>query len=214
MIIKWTSFSIFFKKEWILKRARWYEGAAPNYGIEATYFKIKRERTLKKRLPVGKFLNGVLCLLEDWSKSRDPRSVNCIKFSEVRSITLDQWVTAHQWAVKNLKVLRLNHTNPDCKTFYTNSNKSNLPVTPNTVSIYQDTMGIWTSFEDFQHVYYSTWKIIINSKCLEASKCNCPYFSKYLICKHVLGIQIRLNLVKPPEEALFLSIEQIRSIKN
>lgn len=96
--------------QWLQKNSNWYEGVAIGYsstnnGLESTNAVIKTEHTLRERLPVGQFLNNVQSLLLKWSKDRNPESPNFKKFSEVVSVSLQQWTVAYQWAMTNEKVL-------------------------------------------------------------------------------------------------------------
>ena len=84
-LIKWRAvnpeFVQYSKNQWVKKNSKWYEGTAvqlpsTNNGLEATNMVIKSENTLRARLPVGKFLNGVTALLVKWSKNRVLNSVN------------------------------------------------------------------------------------------------------------------------------------------
>ena len=82
---KWSSvkdakvqdFVRYFQSNWLMKNNLWYLGAAtgyplPNNGLEATNSTIKREHTLRQRLPVGQFLRKVQQLVGKWSKDRNP----------------------------------------------------------------------------------------------------------------------------------------------
>ncbi|KAF6212603.1 hypothetical protein GE061_013129 [Apolygus lucorum] len=54
------------------------------------------------------------------------------------------------------------------------------------------------------------WHKIREFQSSEKSLCTCPYFSKHLTCKLVLGMQIRLKLVEPPPESKNVSMGQKR----
>ncbi len=41
-------------------------------------------------------------------------------------------------------------------------------------------------------------------------KCTCPYFLKKYMCKHLVGLAIRLKYVKPPAVAKDIPISQRR----
>ena len=103
-IKKWrgvsSDFTEYFQQNWITKHSKWYEGAAvgrpsTNNALEATNRVIKMEHTLRKRLPVGQFMNGVGDLIRKWSADRNPASVNCVPFSESYTISLKEWTTAY-----------------------------------------------------------------------------------------------------------------------
>ena len=107
-----AALTTYFKNQWVKKNSLWFEGAAVGYpssnnGLEATNGVIKRDHTLRTRLPVGQFLQSGSELLEKWSYARNPASVNCIPFAAVRSHSLAHWTAAYQWAGKNSKVLQV-----------------------------------------------------------------------------------------------------------
>lgn len=209
-----NEFLEYFKNQWVLKRSCWYEGAAPGYpstnnGIEGTNAVIKTEHTLRERLPVGQFLNNVIQLVSKWSKVRDPTSPNCIDFAESRSTPLAQWTAGYQWALKNKKVLQGPTDNPDSITFFVSSSTSRKEIIPKTVTEYEESTKHWKDFDEFQRINYGTWKIGINKKTSQ-SECSCPYFMKHLICKHSLGMQIRLKFVDPPAAAKSIPMGQKR----
>jgi len=100
---KINDFLTYFEEQWLLKLPHWYEGAAlgfpsTNNSLEATNSRIKQDHTLRKRLPVGQFLNNSAELLENWSRRREPSSMNCIEFAETPFIPLSKWTTAYQWS--------------------------------------------------------------------------------------------------------------------
>lgn len=67
---------------------------------------IKKENTLRERLPVGQFLNCMADMVEKWSHRRDLSSVNCLPFAEKPVVSLKQWTDAFQWAARNSAVLQ------------------------------------------------------------------------------------------------------------
>ena len=92
---------------------------ATNNGVEATNAVIKKQYTLKERLPVGQFLHTVADILRNWSESRSPANINCKHFATVPTISLSEWTRAYQWAIKlcckMIVVLTLLH---HCQTQY------------------------------------------------------------------------------------------------
>jgi hypothetical protein len=101
----------YFRTQWVEKNGSWFEGAGVGYsstnnGIEATNAVIKRDHTLRARLPVNQFLYSAFELVEKWSNARNSDSVNGISFAHVRTHSLKHWTAAYQWAAKNTKVLQ------------------------------------------------------------------------------------------------------------
>ena len=54
----------------------------------------------------------------------------------------------------------------------------------------------WASFIQFKDVQFGIWKVTLPDKGSEWKNgfCNCPSFLKEYICKHVIGIAVRLKL--------------------
>ena len=58
-------------------------------------------------------------------------------------------------------------------------------------------------FDTYKSVYFNIWCLFLSNNPEEwrASTCTCPFFLKNQICKHVIGMSIRLKYYKPPREA-------------
>jgi len=101
----------YFKTQWLIHLPNWYEGASPgnpstNNSLEATNGTIKKEHTIRERLPLAQFLNvAVAKILPSWSTERDISNLNCKRFAEVPSKTLNLWTKAYQWAISDVTVL-------------------------------------------------------------------------------------------------------------
>ena len=50
----------------------------------------------------------------------------------------------------------------------------------------------------------------MNDSYWKRSKCNCPAFLKNYICKHIVGMAIRLKHCKPPPEAKTVALGEKR----
>ena len=110
------AFLEYFQEQWLDTLPNWYEGAAlghpsTNYGIESTNSIIKKENTLRERLPVGQFLHCCVDMVKDWSERRNPTSVNCVHYAEIRSINTRMWTEAYQWVTQNVAVLQCTRGN-------------------------------------------------------------------------------------------------------
>ena len=54
----------------------------------------------------------------------------------------------------------------------------------------------WMTFDKFKRCNFGTWEIFLQSS--EDNSYSCPVFLKQYICKYILGMQIRLNVVQVP----------------
>ena len=99
-----TSFMEYFKLEWFVRHRLWYEGASPgnpstNNSLEATNSTIKKQFTIRERVPVSQFIGIVMDkILPSWSKDRNPAQVNTKLVATTPSIKLELWTKAYQWA--------------------------------------------------------------------------------------------------------------------
>ncbi|XP_045489808.1 uncharacterized protein LOC123690393 [Pieris rapae] len=73
----------------------------------------------------------------------------------------------------------------------------------------------WLNFDDYKRKHFAFWKVKVPKNGTEnvnwkKGSCTCPQFYKKYICKHLLGLAIRLKLATPPLEAKALPIGQKR----
>ena len=79
--IQILNFLDYFKEQWLKENFSWYEGAAPegpstNNGIEGTNAVIKRNYTLRERLPVGQFLRTLSDMVKIQKRKRGRPSLS------------------------------------------------------------------------------------------------------------------------------------------
>ena len=144
-------FMNYFEAQWLKKLPNWYEGAAldlpsSNNGLEGTNGVIKREHTVRARLPLSQFLSNVTDLLESWSRRRDPSSDGCTMFAEVRKVGLRDWTEAYQWAIQG-EALERNAINRTL--FFVASTRIQKPISPNLVHKFEREYGKWKTFDSF-----------------------------------------------------------------
>lgn len=62
----------------------------------------------------------------------------------------------------------------------------------------------WKSFDQFKKEGFAKmFAVRINPSNWRAkSRCTCPHFSKRFVCKHVIGMALRLKLAKCPKNAI------------
>jgi len=94
---KWSTneavklFLSYFEEQYLKKRNSWYEEAAPrfpstNNGPESINAQIKRDGTLRQRLPLRDFFNCIFKIVKNWSVDRDPASPNFKAFAATPSL--------------------------------------------------------------------------------------------------------------------------------
>jgi len=62
--------------------------------------------------------------------------------------------------------------------------------------------------DTYKSVYFQIWRVCLPSNGEEWRKgtCTCPSFLKNYICKHIIGMSIRLKYFKSPPEAKTVAI--------
>ncbi|CAF3510305.1 unnamed protein product, partial [Rotaria sp. Silwood2] len=116
ILLKWSvdaelhDFRQYFEQEWILSLLYWYEGAvclAPstNNGLESLNGRIKKDYTLRNRLPLSAFLKTVERMLTDWSKDSEEKP-----FQSHITYKDDLKLGAHTWLqqVDKTQILQMN----------------------------------------------------------------------------------------------------------
>jgi len=71
-------------------------------------------------------------------------------------------------------------------------------------------MAVHGCFEDYSKHRTSVWLIKVIGNNWNSAKCNCPTFYKLFICKHSVGVGIRLGLTDAPLEAKNIVLGQKR----
>ena len=197
----------YFIENWIRRNNKWYEGVAVGYpstnnGIEGTNATIKQQHTFRECLPVGQFLMSLEDLVSKWSTVRNPASVNCVPFKESPSISLKAWTEAFQWVMSKKIALEKDNL------YYVASSQMKEPLSKKLLSQFLNKEGKWRTFKEFKKWNYGIWIIHIDAHNLHNSSCTCPSYLKFLQCKHILGMHIRLKLVHVPAAAKLIPLGQ------
>lgn len=195
-------FITYFKQEWILLNPNWYLGSAEgspstNNALEVFNRGIKDSHTLRERLPLSRFLSVATKMVKEWSINYKTE-----RFLIDPPVAMKEWTAAYQWAKsdRNIKILE---SDSRLNTVYivASSRATNIPFN-------QD----WDTFDDFKKKAFAYWKVALPSQqsAWLNGKCTCPIFFKNYMCKHVIGLAIRLKYVTPPAEAKNIPIGQKR----
>ena len=163
--------------------------------------------TFRERMPLSRFLRQCLETVEKWSKQY---ANNDKVFILTPTIELQQWTKAYQWAKGNKAVT--SKIFEDKTEFYCPSKKE---IRAKEEDIKQVKGMIWNTFEQFKKRASAIWIITLpNHENMadnwKQGKCTCPYFLKKYMCKHLVGLAIRLKYVKPPPVAKDIPIGQRR----
>ncbi|CAF0964252.1 unnamed protein product [Adineta steineri] len=178
----------YFDNEWIQSHSGWYEGIqlytpSTNNGLEVTNRVIKADGTFRERHVLSRFLTISSTIVNHWSIERDLSSTNVKVFATESTISLRLWTSSYQWAKTTKEIICIQM-----------------------VCIKQK----WTSFKLFEKSY-DVWCLeMMDDLNWKTSKCSCPAFLKDYICKHMVGMAIRLKICKPPAAAKAIPINSKR----
>ncbi|KAJ8713391.1 hypothetical protein PYW07_013761 [Mythimna separata] len=200
---KWeneTTFIHYFKEQWLIQNRNWYLGAhmgspATNNALKSHNRVIKDEYTLRERFPLSRFLTVASGFVNGWSLGLDE------VFATLPTMTLKVWTEAYQWA-KLPKEVILTHSDDAFKHYEVPAGKADK---------IQKFENAWTDFDDYKVQWFSKWRVDLPHNIdWMYGKCNCPAFYKNYMCKHIIGLAIRLKLANPPPEAKNVLIGQKR----
>ncbi len=149
-------------------------------------------------------------IVSQWSVERDPEKANAKIFAAKPSKTLKVWTESYQWA--NERCVILHKTEERSVKTYHISPAGAAPVSPKTVEDVQTKRSLksWTSFDDYKEAARAFWTVKVIGDAWEDSVCSCPVFQKQFICKHSLGMAIRLKYIRAPDEAKTVPIGRKR----
>jgi hypothetical protein len=200
----------YFRSEWLEKHPGWFEGMADfipstNNALESTNRTIKDTGTFRNRLTLSKFLTFATKIVQNWSFERDESNINVKIFASQPDISLQLWTSSYQWAKENKEVTGSDHEGK--KIYFVPANgKKKVYET----EIRKFKSNKYSSFNQFKN-HFNQWKLeSSNPSDWKSFNCTCPAFSKNFICKHVVGMGIRLKLCKPPSIAKNIPLGQKR----
>lgn len=207
---KWMThsedFVRYFTNEWLEQNRFWYEGAAfnvpsTNNSQEATHKVIKDKHTIRNRFDLGRFREALYLMITKYSTEYS-NGTREIYHSPL--IELNIWTEAYNWAKMNvpIKVTRFRNRIEHEITIDQNQN----------MEIDENLM--WHSFDNFRKMYFckckTTFPTPFNRLTWEKGQCDCTDYFKLNICKHVVGIALRMKYVEAPLEAKNIPIGEKR----
>jgi hypothetical protein len=200
----------YFQKEWLESNNGWYEGIqlyvpSTNNALEATNRTIKDDGTFRERHALSRFLQIASDIVKNWSKERDPSSVNAKVFAREPNISLSLWTSSYQWAKLTKDVIC--NSNNSSETFYIPA-RDLKSIGQADLTKYKNKK--WTTFNQFRKSFDIWYMELEKNEEWRKAKCSCPAFLKNYICKHIVGMAIRLKHCKPPPAAKTVPIGEKR----
>ncbi|GBP42983.1 HMG box-containing protein 4 [Eumeta japonica] len=150
---------------------------------------------------VGIYLlsNGELIasdIVKDWSNEYITNTER--RFAKLPTVSLKTWTESYQWAKLSKQVPLKNSTELVCS--YRIPAELDLEC--------KNFEKPWETFDEYKEQHFREWEVIMpreKENWLQGT-CNCPKFLKDYICKHLVGLAIRLKHVQPPSEARTIPI--------
>lgn len=201
-IAKWSkidqAFTNYFKKQWLSENHKnWFHGAdvltpVTNNGLEATNNRFKSDFFFREKCSLAVFKEKLINLLSTYScEYRD--GLKEIENDVSRGKRL--WKDASDWA-NSEKEPRIEDDN-DVKHYYLPAGAEN-QVEADDFEMYQ--ARSWETFDDFCKNQFSIWKVFMPKGSMQGASCSCPIFLKEYLCKHILGMAVRLQFVSLPDD--------------
>ena len=205
-----SDFLQYFGDEWLSSNSGWYEGIqlyvpSTNNALESNNRTIKDDGTFRERHVLSRFLTTASDIIRNWSIDRDTSLTNAKHFATEPTISLALWTSSYQWAKSNKNVICIN--NESSKVYYIPAR--DLDSIPQT-DLNRYKKQKFTTFNQLKKSFDIWCLEVENDSIWRKSKCNCPAFLKNYICKHVVGMGIRLKQCKPPAAAKTVPIGEKR----
>lgn len=168
---------------------------------------IKKEDTFRRRLPLAKFLDVSISIVNKWSKERHPDNLLYRKpFVTIPSVSMADYRNAYAW-VKNPE--RITTVSGDD---YFSRPKDSLSkqLLPSDIQSYKQSLTSFSShtFDSFYSLVNGIWHTKLNRANFRLSTCTCPSYFRDYICKHILGAAAIAKVNPIPNEAKAVCIEQ------
>ena len=122
------------------------------------------------------------------------------------TIQLQDWTKAYHWVKLNVDLT--SDSSESGVQFYCPSKKEKKVSQEDINNVLARK---WNTFEQFKKRAFKVWLVDMpETEPWHQGQCTCPYFLKNYICKHLIGIAIRLKMVKPPPAAKDVPINEKR----
>lgn len=120
-------------------------------------------------------------------------------------INLNLWTTSYHWAKSQKEVICVQD---DILKQYFIPARDLESISQTDLKKYRNKN--WTTFNQFKKSFDIWCLEVKNDSDWKMSTCTCPAFLKNYICKHIVGMAIRLKIWKPPPSAKALPIGEKR----
>lgn len=211
---KWAKeekeFCDYFEETWLGSRRNWYESAS-NYSpshnnhVEGYNQAIKRDVTLRERLPLAQF---TVAVIEMTRKLSENYAQNLRSFATEPIMPLSLWRNAASWAKSDVPQETINKCDDEIVIRVISTEGMQSGITFDQINKLHQKK--WSSFDQFVNgAFHKFWTVQVSTRNWKVmSKCSCPEFFKNYMCKHIIGVALREKLIKCPKTAITTLLEQ------
>lgn len=159
----------------------------------------KRKITFRKRLPLNEFFIAMTTMTQDVSIQFDEEKRI---IAEEPTITKETWMKVGTMQMQGFKSFKAKGKT-DSTTIYVLPSSKCDPENANEIYFKHLIKCSWDSFDEFiKFGFQQFWKVNLAMKGWNTeSTCTCPIFFKHYMCKRVVIIALKNNLISLPEIA-------------
>lgn len=199
---KWKNsepqFVEYFEEHWLTAEDKnWFAGAkyfaaSTNNALESTNRRIKDDFDLRHRCKMSVFKVKLMQIMRQYSvEYRDERR----RFQHEIKISKSMWKIGIEWARSSKSVIGEPCSNG--RLFFLPAGDRMRVVKKECTAYKRLSCG---TFDAFVELFYSLRKVFIPNdiRKFKEATCSCPIFLNEYICKHVIGMGLRLQIIKIP----------------
>lgn len=200
----------YLKKQWLSPSNKcWFAGAispgpSTNNAVEATNCRLKNDFDFRTRSKLNVFQQKVLRIINVFScEYRD--NIKVLKWDvPIRDAV---WKDAVSWAKSNKKPTADLNPVADCTAYYIPAGDG-INIAKEALNAYVNKK--WAVFDEFVEIRNSIWYVKLPTNNLDGSTCTCPAFLKENVCKHILGMRLRMQTIDVPDRINVVEKKQIK----
>lgn len=203
---KWAKeeqqFCNYFKETWLGSRQNWFESASiytPSHITTTLKVPIKRDVTMRARLPMAEFTEAVLDMTRKISQNY---AQNLRSIATEPNMPLALWRNGASWAQSDTPQNVIERCSDEIVVQVISTKGMQSGVTFEKIN--ELNKKKWSNFDQFvAGALHTFWNVHISIRDWKLkSKCDCPDFFKNYMCKHIIGVALREKLCKCPKNAI------------